>query len=47
MTKSEQYCYDQGRKDERKRIIELMQEWWTDISEAQAVLLKIIQGEKP
>ncbi len=50
MTKTEQYCYDQGRIEERKRIVAVMQVWWTNITtiteEAHIGLLKIIQGEK-
>ena len=46
MTKTERYCYDQGRIEERRRIIGLMQEWWTDITEVEAGLLRIIQGDK-
>ncbi len=47
MTKTEQYCYDQGRIEERRRIVALMQESWTGITEMQALLLEIITGEKP
>ncbi len=52
MTKTEQYCYDQGRREERRRILEQANDWFdknkstTSAVDALMTIVKIIAGEK-
>ncbi len=52
MTKTEQYCYVQGRLGERRRILERANDWFdknkstASAADALMMIVKIIGGKK-